>query len=278
MALLAVFALLCLWASLLLALLACLLALLFSASMFCCTLCFALTCSALLCFGFGCLLCWGALFCFVSLCLALLACRCIDLFALHSCSCLHLPCQALAGTDVVNKTIDALVDGMKLPDRATMVLLDLFGYDGFSAEAILNRKMQGLLPACIAATICHSHESAKFVKELVSRCIYHVAKAGTFQIDGFPVLKDTVEQLKLHKNKSLDLGHAKFAICSCRADGTLLIPSSICNKWLAEPTFMEKMTDMLTAHNVEFNQKGLSDKGDGPNESLAKKPRLEANT
>ena len=185
--------------------------------------------------------------------------------------------QALVGLDVINKTIDSVVTGLNIPDRGALVVVDIFGYDGFSAECAINRKVAGTLPQCIVGTVCHTHETKKFVQEIVGRVVYNAAKEGKLQVDGFPVLKDTVDALKAHQSNGVQLGSLKFGVCSCLSDGTLILPSGIVNKWIGEVDYKDRMNKVLELHNEEFNTKGLVDTApESPHESASKKPRLEA--
>ena len=45
--------------------------------------------------------------------------------------------KALAGTSVVHSTVDAITRGLKLHDSSSFILLDIHGYDGFPAQAMM---------------------------------------------------------------------------------------------------------------------------------------------
>ena len=55
-----------------------------------------------------------------------------------------LDLQALAGKDLVDKTIATLCSNLGLVDRSGLVLLDIFGYDGWGVESAIVSNDSGL--------------------------------------------------------------------------------------------------------------------------------------
>lgn len=183
--------------------------------------------------------------------------------------------QALAGPDVPKKAIDQAIAGLRLPDRAGVVCVDLCGYDGFPVEACISSTVNKTGPKQLFGTICHNIESKKFVTETIDKMLHNLTRTGLMSIEGFPKLQETLKRLKDSTNAKLPL-QATFSLCKTLADGTLIVPSSLVKGWSGSPEFEVKINNLLEAHDKEFNPEHKEDLPDNAeDEPVAKRKKLE---
>jgi hypothetical protein len=123
---------------------------------------------------------------------------------------------------------------LKLSESAGVVTVDLFGYDGFSAEGCFALQSSGsTLRPCV--TVNHSYEMHKYVTGQVSRAIHTAAKDGTLEIRGFPKFQGLVDALDaVPTQMSLNFNVTTLLPC-----GSLVVNESLMEKWLASPWTQE---------------------------------------
>ncbi len=161
--------------------------------------------------------------------------------------------EVLAGTDVYNKIMQALYDGVKVPDRGGMITIDMFGYDGWSAEAVIQQSIAKAVPKAVLGTICHNAEATKYVTEVACRVLYEACRKGDMEMEGFPKLSPILERLRKVSDDKRTTSRVQYQLCVNLSDGTLLIPNAMTSRWLSDPTYADSMKEILAEHNATFN-------------------------
>ena len=136
--------------------------------------------------------------------------------------------QHSAGTSFFTQVISEVhvPKVLKIPENAGLVIVDLFGYDGWAAEATFNNALGNLtVQACV--TICHSLESAHYVHSIISRQIHTAARSGLLDIAGFPKFDQMVSALQA-QNMPLDVKLNVSVLLPC---GSLVVNDTLIAKW-----------------------------------------------
>ena len=91
--------------------------------------------------------------------------------------------------DIVKKALNAL------SDNASLIVVDLLGYDGWPAMATLQHRTthSGVNRYC--ATLCGSKVGGIFVKDLIASKAYSLARSEKLPVQGFPPFKALVKDV-----------------------------------------------------------------------------------
>jgi len=162
--------------------------------------------------------------------------------------------QFHSGSDVVRTILEGLV-GTTDP----VILVDLHGYDGSPASAILQRTVSPQAKPCFAAAIAHDPSTGAAGSDTMGNMIFDMAKKGQLKLPGFPDFNPVVRELA---SEPAVPDNSVFKVTHHLASGELVVLRAHM-KWLNMPACSEKMRDVLKAHNGEFNVKELTD-GDTP--------------
>ena len=109
-----------------------------------------------------------------------------------------------------------------------VITLDLFGYDGFSAEAcFLNQLSIEGFRAC--GTVCHSYDCHKYVFGAISRTVYNSARRGDIVLPGFPKFDSLVTAMDAEKTA---MANVAFNVCNLLPCGALVINETLVKKWM----------------------------------------------
>ena len=106
---------------------------------------------------------------------------------------------------------------------------------------------------CACGTVCLSASEASYVSGVVSTKLFGMCRSQEFNIEGFPNFDGTLADLK-HFQKSPVPDYKVTVACG----NDLVIQEALVQFWSNKhPEFTEKMNDLLSNHNFEFNPKQL---------------------
>ena len=114
---------------------------------------------------------------------------------------------------------------IKIPEGTAVVCIDLFGYDGFAAEACFNMSLSSSIIGC--GTVCHSYDLHKQTMNSISRHVHGSARAGTLEIPGFPKFDTIVNAL----NAQCMAPTVVLAVTTLLPCGALVINDALVAKW-----------------------------------------------
>jgi hypothetical protein len=149
--------------------------------------------------------------------------------------------QHTAGYSFFNEIFDKFHNHMKLPDKAGVVCLDLFGYDAWSAESMFQRSTTcaGLR---VCGTVCHSTDTYKYVHNAISRVVYTTTRSGGFTIPGFPRFDVLINALK-QETPAIDV---QFDVCTLLPCGALVLNETLTAQWLGNDAVKEDLREITT--------------------------------
>ena len=185
--------------------------------------------------------------------------------------------------DFFQKVIDVLLGSNEkkkfIPDRAGVLITDIFGYDGWTAEATLRYTMGANVPKRYLATLCHAIPEKRLVRNTLGKVLHNACRAKEFAIEGFPDLANASEKLQnLSKAGVASVLSLPFSLCTTLPDGTLIIPQAISNRWLEHSMYSRKAQKLIESHDKEFNKEHKRDvcDEDQANEPPSRRTGLEA--
>ena len=123
---------------------------------------------------------------------------------------------------MVDKTINSLSD----PADNTNVIIDLLGFDGWTALFGLSELSKGNRWA--VGTVCHYAHETSFVAEITSNRIFSLAREGKLKVAGFPNFKSVIEDLQRSSTAS---STPESSICTPLTDGCLVIKQALIDLW-----------------------------------------------
>lgn len=109
------------------------------------------------------------------------------------------------------------------------------------------------------ASVAHSGCETLFCANLVAHRMYGLARSGDLKIAGFPRFEEAISGLKGMQSMQAP----SYEVCVTLSDGTLIIKQLVLDMWTQKhPDFSAECTELLTAHNSEFNPKNIQSGGE----------------
>jgi hypothetical protein len=152
--------------------------------------------------------------------------------------------QVTGGVSFFSEVIDKLHTpaSLGLPVGTGYVCVDLFGYDGYSAEACINASTSNMTKkACV--TVCHSYETASHTQNIIARHVHELARNGQIELQGFPKFEIMVNALKTQ----LAPMEMHLSVTTLLACGSLVVNDSLGAKW-SNNEWTKEAHDLV--HNV----------------------------
>ena len=176
--------------------------------------------------------------------------------------------QHTSGIDFHSKVLAKMHDGMNLESSASTVVIDLFGYDGWAAEATFASSVSSNQHT-FCATVCHTAEAKEFVYNILTRAVFNARRKGEFDLKGFPHFATLVEAVNANSKCALDI---KLNVTTLLPCGALIISDSLTHKWFYHEFSRDKMQELLEANSEEFdkdntkftNKRGADEASDEP--------------
>ena len=104
--------------------------------------------------------------------------------------------QEAGGISMVNRVEYTLLDGVRTTESTGLVYVDLFGYDGWVAEANFRAHVKSRSPKRFVATVCHGYDSKHFLNELLHGQVRSACMSKEYDLQNFPDCTKLVEALK----------------------------------------------------------------------------------
>jgi hypothetical protein len=173
--------------------------------------------------------------------------------------------QALGGTDVLDKTIDAATSGIATTEKSGIVLVDMFGYDAWSSESVVRSIAANVKPRRFIATLCHSLDVLQYVSKRTARLVNDMARQNQLQIPGYPDVQSVMNCLQ-----EMGAGNvptkSDYKVCTALTDGSLAINDVLLQTWSTNKVYAGEIAVTKELHNKEFNpeNKTTSEKRPAP--------------
>ena len=157
--------------------------------------------------------------------------------------------------------IEACMDGVKSTDNDGIMVVDCHGTDAWMAEAIATMSVEKK-KRMFVGTICHEDIHAKLTKHTMGSIVYNACREKKLKVLGFPdydkMLQD-VEKIASTGTKYKQNDAISYEICKPLVDGTLVVLDALVQKFMSfGGKVSDEMSDVLVAHNKEFNMKNAT--------------------
>jgi hypothetical protein len=160
--------------------------------------------------------------------------------------------QALGGTDVLDKTIDAATNGVGATDKTGIIMVDMFGYDAWSSKSVVRSISANTKPKRFIATMCHSLDVLQSVGRRTSRLVNDMARQKQLQIPGYPDVQSVVDCLQEMSASNLPT-KSDYTVCTSLTDGSLAINDVLLQTWTSNTVYEKELEVVKETHNKEFN-------------------------
>ena len=113
-----------------------------------------------------------------------------------------------SGQALITSCLNALMEGVDVPQNYSILYTDAFGYDGCLASVVLKANAQDPGTARSCVTICQEMDYQSYITNLVGTSVFSMGKSKDLNIPDFPDLQlvvDTCRQPAFDQRLSLAL-------------------------------------------------------------------------
>lgn len=158
---------------------------------------------------------------------------------------------------MVHHILKALFAGIEMPVNASLMVIDLHGYDGAVPLMLLKDKPANLPLTSSCAILTHDEDARSYVTAIICQAIHECASKKLLALPSFPdiqaVLKTMVEPTR-DSRSNLDLKATAYLPGKGCA---LVILDRILERWQADERRAAEFAKLVSAHNEEFNPQNV---------------------